>query len=298
MRCVACAAPIALPTWQPGQVDEPLCCDRCGHSYPVRGGIVLLEERPTDDMPDDFYDILAEAEPRHFWFGARNRLIVSTLREVLGPLGGRTMLDVGCGTGFVMAAVERAGVRVCGIDMHEAGLTFARPRMRGPLLCTTTTTLPFQEQFDAACLCDVIEHCPDDVVVLRDTARVLRPGGSILVTVPAHQALWTTVDDISGHKRRYNVRMLAGAIEAAGLRVRLVRYFNALLLPIQVLQRLTVRSLPTGTLEERERIARGSLTLPPPLFNRALAALLRTDLLLSRLPVTIGTSLIAVAERP
>jgi hypothetical protein len=92
--------------------------------------------------------------------------------------------------------------------------------------------------------------------------------------------------------------MLAQAIEAAGLRVRLVRYFNALLLPIQVLQRLTVRSLPTGTLAERERIARSSLTLPPPLLNRALATLLRTDLVLSRLPVTIGTSLIAVAERP
>ena len=297
MDCVACGRPVPLPNDATTDGAAPLACPSCGRQYARRGGIILLGERPTDDMPDDFYDILAETEPRHFWFGARNRLILATMRHALGPLAGRTVLDVGCGTGFVTAALERSGMRVVGIDMHEVGLQFARPRMRGPLICATATTLPFRDQFEVAMLCDVIEHCPDDVLVLRDTSRAIRPGGSIVVTVPAHQALWTSVDDISGHKRRYDARMLRAAIERAGLRVRLVRYFNSLLLPIQLAQRLTMRKHPTSTYADRERIARQSLTLPPAPANRLLAKAMGLDVLLSRLPVTVGSSLIAVAER-
>ena len=298
MDCVACGRPVPLPQYDGTDGDAPLACPGCGHRYARRGGIVLVEDRPTDDMPDDFYDILAETEPRHFWFGTRNKLILATMRAALGPLAGRTVLDVGCGTGFVTSALERAGMRAVGIDMHEVGLRFARPRMRGPLLCATATTLPFKDQFDVAMLCDVIEHCPDDVVVLRDTGRAIRPGGSVVVTVPAHQALWTSVDDISGHKRRYDAAMLRAAIERAGLHVRLVRYFNALLLPIQVAQRLGMRKQATVTYADRERIARQSLTIPPAPINRLLAAATGADVLLSRLPVTAGSSLIAIARRP
>lgn len=297
MDCVTCGRPVPLPADATVDGDPALGCPACGHEYRRRGGIILLGERPTDDMPDDFYDILAETEPRHFWFGARNRLILATMRSALGTLAGRTVLDVGCGTGFVTAALERAGMRAVGIDMHEVGLGFARPRMRGPLICATATTLPFRDQFEVAMLCDVIEHTPDDALVLRDTGRAIRPGGSIVVTVPAHQALWTSVDDISGHKRRYDAAMLRDAIERAGLKVRLVRYFNSLLLPIQLAQRLRMTAHPTATYEDRERIARQSLTLPPAPANRILAKALELDVLLSRLPVTVGSSLIAIAQR-
>jgi 2-polyprenyl-3-methyl-5-hydroxy-6-metoxy-1,4-benzoquinol methylase len=297
MRCVTCDADVSLDGPWPPHRDGARRCGQCGRVYPVRSGIVMLGERPTNDMPDDFYDLLAEIEPRHFWFGARNRFILSVLREVTGQRASMTVLDVGCGTGFVTAAIERAGMAVCGIDMHEVGLSFARPRMRGPLVCATAMSLPFRDQFDVAMLCDVIEHCPDDVAVLRNARGAVRPGGAILITVPAHHVLWTTVDDISGHKRRYDASMLRAAIEEAGLGVRLIRYFNSLLLPIQLLQRLGMREQPTATYEDRERIARQSLTLPPAPLNRLLADLLSADLLVSRLPMTVGTSLIAVAER-
>ena len=156
---------------------------------------MLGHSADPDDYPEDLSSLLAEVEPRHFWFGERNRLIVSTMREALGELTGRTVLDVGCGTGFVTAALERAGMATCGLDMNLAGLRHARRRTSGPLLCQDAARVPFSEQFDVAMLCDVIEHTPDDGAVLSAAIGALRPRGALVVTVPAIRSSgprWTT----------------------------------------------------------------------------------------------------------
>src|SRR5205085_2027009 len=129
---------------------------------------ILGDADHRDDYPDEAYALLAAVERKHFWFKQRNRLILSTLREAIGQLAGRSALDVGCGTGFVTAAIEGSGMMTCGIDMHLGGLRYARPRVRGPLMCTGATAMPFVSTFDVALLCDVIEHAADDVAVLRD----------------------------------------------------------------------------------------------------------------------------------
>lgn len=259
---------------------------------------ILLLDRTTDrvDHPEEFYGLLAEVEPKHFWFSTRNRLILSTMREAMGPLAGRSVLDVGCGTGFVLAALERAGMVACGIDMHIGGLRYARERIRGPLLCGTATRLPFERQFDAVLLCDVIEHTPDDVAVVREASRALQDRGALVITVPAHPQLWTALDDVSGHKRRYTKDGLVQVMRRADLDVRLARYFNAALVPLQALQRWKFRHHPVATPADREWLVRQALQIPP----RQLAALLdlamRWELPLTRV-LPFGASLIAIGAR-
>jgi 2-polyprenyl-3-methyl-5-hydroxy-6-metoxy-1,4-benzoquinol methylase len=248
-----------------------------------------------EDYPASVYALLSEVEPKHFWFGERNRLILSTMREVLRSLDSRTVVDIGCGTGFVTAALERAGMRTCGLEAHMGGLRVARTRIRGPLICETAMRIPFSSQFDAAMLCDVIEHTPDDVAVLRAARASVRPGGIVVVTVPAHQWLWSPLDDVSGHKRRYSRQSLIHAMSNAGLRVRLARYFNSLLLPAQIAQRLIAS--PRGRHPDRLTLLQRGLTPPSEPWNSLMRIAMRADLALSRAPLTFGASLIAIGIR-
>src|SRR5262249_8704123 len=146
--------------------DKPVRCSGCGHGYRWCNGILLLDNAGNQsDYPDESYALLAEVEPRHFWFTGRNQVILATMRRTIGPLADRSVLDIGCGTGFVLAALERAGMTVCGLDMHLAGLRYARQRTNGLLVRETATRIPFADEFDVVMLCDVIEHTDDDSAV-------------------------------------------------------------------------------------------------------------------------------------
>lgn len=294
-QCRQCGGPVPLTALPDG---GSLPCPRCERTYTLDDGIVMLG-RPSnqDDYPEEVHEYLAAIEPRHFWFGERNRLILATMQRAIGPLAGRSLLDVGCGTGFVTAALERAGLEACGIDMSLTGLRHARRRMRGPLICQDAGSLPFDARFDVVMLCDVIEHTPDDLLVLREAARVLDARGSVVVTVPAHPSLWTPLDDASGHKRRYTRRSLAAAMRQAGLRPRLVRYFNTLLLPAQVLQRFALAGASTETEADQVQLIYRALRVPAAPLNQLLALVARADLPLGRLNLPFGSSLIAVGSR-
>jgi len=276
----------------------PLVCRTCGRSYDWTDGVLMLS--PTadpDGYPEELSTLLAEVEPRHFWFAERNRLIVTTMRRALGSLAGRSVLDIGCGTGFVTAALEKDGMRPCGLDMNLAGLRVARQRMNGLLVCHDAASVPFRQQFDVATLFDVIEHVDDDLRVLGEARAALRHGGAVVVTVPAHASLWTPTDDASGHKRRYTQATLRRALADSGFELLYLRYFNALLLPLQLLQRRLVGRRQSSTPEGRVALVKDALRVPPTWLNTLLELAMRADLPLGRLPGTFGASLIAVARR-
>ena len=253
---------------------------------------------PADDRdyPETLVRLVADVETRHFWFAARNAVILATMRRTLGALPGRRLLDVGCGTGFVLAALEAAGMEVTGIDMHASSLGLARARVRGPLVLSTATDLPFFADFDVVTLFDVIEHVEDDAGVLREAQRVLAPGGAVIVTVPAGPDLWTAYDEVTGHKRRYDRDMLRRTIERAGLVPAYVGYFNVLPLVAQVLQRRLATPKRSGA-GDVVSIVRQALRVPPAPVNALLGLSVRLEAPLRALPWIRGGSLIAVATR-
>jgi len=240
------------------------------------------------DCPAEGAAAIAAVEDRHFWFGARARLIAEELRAVLGPLSGRSVVDIGCGTGFVLAVLEQAGMVSTGCDMHESALDYARRRTVGALFLADASDLP-SSQFDAALLCDVIEHAEDDLELLRTAKRTVRPGGVVLVTVPAQQWLWTSIDEISGHKRRYSLNQLSAVMKQAGLSSVKGSYFNRLLLPAQALRKLRL----VGVKDPKD-IREVATTLPPRWLNQTMAFAMQLD---GRLPGRIpGASIIGTGR--
>jgi SAM-dependent methyltransferase len=280
------AAPIAAFT-----------CSACGTTFPADEGIVRLGQpgSAADDYPEALYDLVAAVESRHFWFAARNAIILRAIRRTLGPLSGQRLLDVGCGTGFVLRALEQAGADAWGIDMHVAALRHARRKVGGTLVWSPAERLPFLDDFDVVSLFDVIEHATDDVGLLKEARRVLRPGGSVIVTVPAGPQLWTAYDDVIGHKRRYTRAQLRAVLSASGLSPLTVDYFNCVPAWLQRLHRLTAtHPEPTdGPVAVVER----TLAVPPRPINVALRYLLPLEAPLGRLPFVTGASLLAVAQR-
>src|SRR3989449_2419505 len=140
----------------------------------------------------EHFEPLFAAEERHFWFRSRNRCIGAATRLIPDRKSVRSIVEHGCGTGFVLAELQRLfpQARVVGTDLFAEGLALARRRFAGPLIQTDVLEWKTSETFDLVGLFDVLEHLDDDVRVLRALREQLRPGGHLLVTVPAHMALW------------------------------------------------------------------------------------------------------------
>jgi SAM-dependent methyltransferase len=223
---------------------------------------------------------LRRIESWHFWFVSRRELVASLLRREMRA--GETLLDVGCGTGANLALVG-AGVRRLGVDIHIEELT---PGM----LQGDAMSLPLRSaSVDVVLALDVLEHVDDDAMI-GEVARVLRGGGRLIATVPAVRALWSVRDEAAGHRRRYSRTMLRVLLTSHGFRVRELRGFQFVLLPLVLLSRLTRRkSVAARDLEDA----------PPRWLNRLLLAVNRIELRLPRLlrpPVGSSLALVAVKE--
>jgi SAM-dependent methyltransferase len=186
----------------------------------------------TGGFPQASFARLAALEDRNYWFQARNRLIIWALRRHFPDM--RSYLEVGCGTGCVLGAVERAFPEVTplGGEMHAAGLEQAAGRVRrARLLQMNALRIPFRDAFDVVGCFDVLEHVPDDAQVLAQCSLALRDGGGLLLTVPQHRFLWSASDEYAGHVRRYRRAEVLARLAAAGFRPLLATSFVSLLLP-------------------------------------------------------------------
>lgn len=246
-----------------------------------------------------FFKSLFEAEDKHFWFVARNRVIGAIVRRVVAAFApGYRVLEVGCGTGNVLRVLEKecAPGAVTGMDLFEEGLRFARTRTTCPLIAADIHTAAFPQAFQLVGLFDVLEHLPDDRQVLRDIHRLLAPGGFLLITVPAHMSLWSYFDVASCHCRRYQLAELRERLGEAGFDVEYGSEFMAALFPLVWLSR---RFRKTGaTVEANRELAIRELKIVPGL-NGLLTWLLSREAgwLAGRRRLPIGTSLIALARK-
>jgi ubiquinone/menaquinone biosynthesis C-methylase UbiE len=202
------------------------------------------------------------------------------------PAGAR-VLDAGCGSGRTLDELARYG-STHGAELNPLGLAVARRRGHD-VEHAPVERLPFPDaSFDLVTCLDVIEHTDDDVAALRELRRVTRPGGQLVVSVPAHPRLWSRHDEVNGHRRRYTRRTLRAAAVAAGWHVQRMTGFNVAYLAPAALVRITRRETSEGTGSELE-LTPSSLDAVLELPLRAEAALVRRGL-----DLPTGLSLVAV----
>lgn len=244
-------------------------------------------------MDDALERFTFDVEERHWWYRGR-RAVIDAVLDGLDLDAGARILDAGCGSGRNMVQLARRGT-VTGIELAPASLEAARERGVGPVVPgSLDEPLPFGDAaFDLALALDVLEHVEDDRAALAELARVVAPGGRLLVTVPQYGWLWGEHDVLSHHHRRYTRPLLLGRAAAAGWRAERVTSFNAALLAPIALARLAQRA------RRRARPASDLGRTPQGAVNAALERVLRAEAAwIGRgrdLPA--GVSLLAVLRR-
>jgi SAM-dependent methyltransferase len=284
--CLACGSGFAGDGWR---------CPTCGAEPELRDGIWSFAPDAVvsgDGFDEVFFEHLPSVEETSFWFRARNRLVTWAVAKYFP--GARSLLEVGCGTGFVLAGLERAfpELRLVGAELFPTGLKVAAERApRAELLQADARRLPYEDEFDLIGTFDVLEHIEEDEDVLREIHRSLHPNGGLLATVPQHPRLWSEVDDFSRHVRRYRRPELLAKLRRTGFDVVRCTSFVSLLLPLLALSRLRQR---------RRRVFDPLAEYRSPSFvDSGLACVMAAEGSLIRvgLPLSAGGSLLAVARR-
>jgi len=256
------------------------------------------EGRADENMPEAILVELASVTERHPWWRARARLTIDLL-DRLGVRPPARVLDAGCGWGVTLEALDRLGYRATGLDVSQRALERIDRPDRRLVLADLSRPLPTgaeAEAFDAVLALDVIEHLDDDRAAVSRLGALARPGGLVLVSVPALPELFGEFDAIQGHRRRYRPETLTRAFEGSGLLLDRLLWWGLWMVPILRRRRsvaLAVPGEPPSTTYLRH------LRLPPwPIpTGLRLAFALEHGLALRGL-LRSGTSLIAVARRP
>jgi SAM-dependent methyltransferase len=236
-------------------------------------------------MTSDELNAMITTDDRHWWYRGRRRVLRAALDslELASPC---RILDAGCGSGRTLDELADYG-DACGVDISPAAVRAARSHGHWARL-GTVGDLPFGDaEFDLVTCLDVIEHTPDDRRTLGELRRVTRPGGALVVTVPAHPMLWSAHDEANRHYRRYTRGSLIDAAVETDWEVHHSTYFNAALLAPAAAVRLARRHAPAG---------RSELSLTPPALDRVLEWPSRAEAALVRAGVRVpfGLSLLAV----
>lgn len=235
-----------------------------------------------------------DLEDTYWWFVARRELVCELLLQYGAAQADIAILDVGCGTGATLKAIDDLGTAF-GVDRSPEALRLCQMRGLSRLARARAETLPVtSSSVDVVLALDLLEHIQDDSAAAREFARVLRPGGVLLVTVPACPELWSEHDEALDHLRRYRGARLRRILLEAGLRIqKLSPVITALLLPIAAL-RLAQRILP-----KKRGAPETAFIIPPKPVNWLLTEILRLERVwLRRFKLPVGVSLVAVARRP
>lgn len=229
--CQACNRPFAGSEWR---------CPECGSSPKVESGFLAFAPELAEQggFASDVSELLASAEARNFWFRSRNQLIIWALGRYFPAA--RSVLEIGCGTGFVLSGLEAhfPGIRLAGSEIKIPGLAYAAQRVKSATLFQVDARrIPFVEEFDVVGAFDVLEHIQEDELVLSQINQAVVPGGGIILTVPQHRFLWSQQDEYACHVRRYEAENLKQKVRRAGFVVDRVTSFVSLLLPLMFLSR-------------------------------------------------------------
>jgi SAM-dependent methyltransferase len=243
-------------------------------------------------MEREVFERLETIEKEHWWFVARRRILASILTRLVKPLAKPRILEAGCGTGGNLRMLSAFG-DVDAFEPDEKARLHAR-RTSGLEVCAgdLPAGIPYPKgTFDLIVALDVLEHVERDEESLAELRDRLRPGGAMVVTVPAFPFLWSHHDDVHHHFRRYRGRELRDKLQRAGFEIVRMTYFNTFLFPLISAVRLAKRI--TGRTQSDDDRMPGRVT------NTLLRAMFSSERwLVNAISLPFGVSLLAIARRP
>ena len=235
------------------------------------------------------YDRMAEIDQLHWWYRARRDILSDLIERKIALPADARILEVGCGTGHNLAMLKRFG-RVDAIEVDGAARAIASERLGQAVMDSPLPGLPGvpDASYDLIAILDVIEHVDEDVAGLAGLATKLKPGGKLLITVPAFPWMWSAHDVVNHHKRRYTRRSLKALVAAAGLKLEMMSWFNSLLFPLAATARIAGRL--TGKQDSDDK-------LPPRPINGLFEWIFGLErYAIGRLPLPPGVSLVAIVS--
>ena len=233
------------------------------------------------------FDRMAALDQTHWWYVARRAILSDLIARRIQPPKDAHILEIGCGTGHNFPVLSRFGV-VDALEVDDAARAIASARLGRPVASAPLPELPgiADASYDLIALLDVLEHIEGDMAALSSIRAKLRPGGRILLTVPANEWMWSAHDSVHHHYRRYNRATLGKVAAAAGLRVDMMSHFNSLLFPLAAAARIA------GKLTGRQEADDAQPPAPLNALFKGVFGLERH--LVGRVPLPAGVSLVAV----
>ena len=237
------------------------------------------------------FERMAELDQDHWWFLARRRILKRLIERLVRPPKRAKVLEVGCGTGHNLGMLKSFGSLEAS-ELDRCARALANKRLPGRVKNARLPDLSMFKRngYDLIALLDVLEHVPDDLASLRAIHMRLKPGGALLLTVPANPWMWSAHDAAHHHFRRYTKKQLEELFLRSGLEIQLLSHFNTLLFPLVAAARVVGKI--TGKQSADDKLPSGSV-------NSILNAVFGLEArLIGRLPMPFGVSLVAVVRRP
>lgn len=240
-------------------------------------------------MEEHVYPHMYRIEKEHWWFAARQKILLHYITSRITTSKETRVLDVGCGTGAILELFSRR-FQAYGTDFSPQAIEFCRQRGLTHLFLGSLADYPRTERFDLITILDVVEHVEDDGGLLAHAHALLNDHGYLLIAAPAFPFLWSKHDVVLHHKRRYTRRSLRAVVAAAGFEIEHLTFFNTFLFPVALAKRLVARL--TGSDKAND------LEIPPAPLNVALRNIFALEShILPHVSLPFGLSLLCLARR-
>lgn len=251
-------------------------------------------------LPETYYRQCLQAAESHWWFRGRGRIVETIVRALIRVPPESVILDVGSGPGGSARRAFPQG-KLFAMDLSPTVLTAYR-QADGRVIADAASLPCRPGSITVLCAFDLLEHLEDDRAALEQWWRVLGPGGWLVMTVPAYQALWSAHDAINHHRRRYRAVTLKRLLGETRFSVVRLTYFNTILLPAIALVRWAQRLVGPMPCGYAERVRRGELDCAqqlPRWLARWCEGILRLEAVwVGRGALPAGASICAVAQKP
>lgn len=242
-------------------------------------------------MNINMYRMFFEVQKKHWWFVTKKEIVLDTIDRHFNKHADVKVLDIGCGSGLMLNALEHVG-QTFGMDMSDDAINFSKEIFSGKVeQGFLPDQIPYAENyFDLITALDVIEHVDEDVDSLKAIRAHLVSDGKAVITVPAYMFLWSKFDEMNEHKRRYTLTELNTKLVQAGFTVEKISYYNTLLFPVVFVVRMLNNLL--------KRDGSSDVDMPNAQLNFVLKKIFGIEKYLLRfINLPFGVSILAVVKK-